>query len=352
MKIAVVSFDSELVAKVASELSGAEVKGYMDSLSLVNELKEGGAKKPDIVIYDASGGEIALNALEFFVSRPQVKGITVKALIEKGSVGEDSLKKFEDIKFYDKDTELDNLIEELKLKAQETPEIPSVSVEQKEEEIPPVQEKQSEIVENQEESYVPPQDLEALLGETVAGTEEPEEFELELEEETSDMDSLLEELTPQEETEETSSFEATVPSIEEAITGNGNKTPEETVISSSQSKTPSTNQNNIKMTIELSPEEVKKIVLETAVERFIEEIRSELDLDKIKEEIQKDFFDRLEKEMTQSIDQMKEEIKAKLFESIEADLKEKIKESIKEDVARITTELVKEKLNQAFGGGL
>lgn len=348
MKIAVVSFDSELVAKVAAELSGTEVKGYMDSLSLVNELKESGGGKPDVVIYDASGGEIALNALEFFVSRPQVKGIDIRALIEKGSVNDESLKKFEGIKFYDKETELGTLMEELKSKTSEAP-----SVKPEAEETAPVPEKQPEITEEKEESYVPPQDLEALLGETVSASEDTgEEFELELEEEeVSDMDSLLEELTPQGETEETSPLEAAVPSIEEAITGNGNKAPEETIISSGQPKASNVNQNNIKMTIELSPEEVKKIVLETAVERFIEEIRSELDLDKIKEEIQKDFFDRLEKEMTQSIDQMKEEIKAKLFESIEADLKEKIKESIKEDVARITTELVKEKLNQAFGGG-
>ncbi|WP_297452903.1 hypothetical protein [Persephonella sp.] len=347
MKIAVVSFDSELVAKVAAELSGAEVKGYMDSLSLVNELKEGRAENPDIVIYDASGGEIALNALEFFISRPQVKGIDIRALIEKGSVNDESLKKFEGIKFYDKETELGTLIEELKSK---TPKEPFTKPET--EQTTPVQEKQPEITEEKEESYVPPQDLEALLGETVSASEDTgEEFELELEEEVSDMDSLLEELTPQGETEETSPLEAAVPSIEEAITGNGNKAPEEAIVSSNQPKASNVNQNNIKMTIELSPEEVKKIVLETAVEKFIDEIRSELDLDKIKEEIQKDFFDRLEKEMTQSIDQMKEEIKAKLFESIEADLKEKIKESIKEDVARITTELVKEKLNQAFGGG-
>ena len=349
MKIAVVSFDSDLVANVAAELSGAEVKGYMDSLSLINELKESKLEKPDVVIYDASGGEIALNALEFFVSRPQVKGIDIRALIEKGSISDENLKKFEGLRFYDKDTELGALIEELKSKVIENP---SISMKPEEKTVPAHEEK-SEAPENNEETYVPPQDIEALLGETISGSEDSTgEFELELEEDVSDMDSLLEELTPQEKAQETSPLEAAAPSIEEVIAGNGNKVPEEPVVSKPEkSEIASTNQGNIRLTIDLSPEEIKKIVLQTAVERFIEEIRSDLDLDKIKEEIQKDFFDRLEKEMTQSIDQMKEEIKAKLFASIEADLKEKIKESIKEDVARITTELVKEKLNQAFGGG-
>ncbi|WP_036737766.1 hypothetical protein [Persephonella sp. IF05-L8] len=343
MKIAVVSFDSELVANIAAELSGAEVKGYMDSLSLVNELKEDKFGKPDIVIYDASGGEIALNALEFFISRPQVKGIEIKALIEKGSVSEENLKKFENLKFYDKETELSALIEELKSKFSENT-YSSVETEKSQEPL--------ENVEQKEEGYVPPQDLEALLGETISTSEETEGFELEIEEDISDVGSLLEELNPEEDFKKTSSFETVTSSMEEAITGNGNKVSQEKIVKEyKQPETSDINSGNIRISIELSPEEIKKIVLETAIEKFIEEIRTDLDLDKIKEEIQKDFFDRLEKEMTQSIDQIKEEIKTKLFESIETDLKEKIKESIKEDVTRITTELVKEKLNQVFGGG-
>ncbi|SNZ02829.1 hypothetical protein SAMN06265182_0221 [Persephonella hydrogeniphila] len=320
MNIAVISFDQDLITKLAKMLADFTVKGYTDSLSLLREIS---FFEPDVIIYDASGGELALNALEFFLSREQVKGKNVKVLISKENpIDQETLSQFSGLDFYDRESDIEKLVEDIKKSGKTTKE-------------PAVQEniEQPASIESFEEAYQPPQDMEAILGETM-GSNPTEELELSMDEGLEDVSELLKEM-------ENISPE---PSKKEEPPRKAAPEPQPAVAEPVQS-----NSGSLKITVEISPEEIQRSVIELAVEKLIEEIKNDLDIQKLKEDLQKDFFDRLEKELKESTDEIKIQIKEKLFETVEADLKEKIKESIKEDVTKITTELVKEKLDQVFG---
>ena len=333
MNIAVISFDQDLINSISKKLSGYEVKGYTDSLSLLREMS---IFNPEIIVYDASGGELALNALEFFLSRDKVKDKTVKVLISKENpIDESSISQFSRLDFYDKDSELDKLIEDVSV----------LSGNELSKKTHDKMDNQPSTIDSFEESYQPPVDMEALIGDT-SQSEGSEEIDLTMEgENLDDVNELLKEMeniSP--ETSSVSNDFSSKSSVKDKkIKAN---------ISSinSQSENGDEPQNeNLKITIELSPTEVRKTVLKIAVDKLIEEIKNDVDIQKIKDDIQKDFFDRLEKELKDSIDDIKESIKNRLFESIESELKDKVKESIKEDVTKITTQLVKEKLEQVFG---
>ncbi|WP_457624981.1 hypothetical protein [Persephonella sp.] len=321
MNIAVISFDQDLITRLAKMLADFTVKGYTDSLSLLREIS---FFEPDVIVYDASGGELALNALEFFLSREQVKGKKVKVLISKENpIDQEALTQFSGLDFYDREDDLEKLVEDIKKSGQTAVE------------SAPEPAEQPASIESFEEAYQPPQDMEAILGETMESSPS-EELELSMDESLEDVSELLKEM--------------------ESITPESpkeSKPPEKTVSTPPQSTpTPEPAQSNsgsLKITVEISPEEIQRKIIELAVDKLIEEIKSDLDIQKLKEDLQKDFFDRLEKELKESTEEIKVQIKEKLFETVEADLKEKIKESIKEDVTKITTELVKEKLDQVFG---
>ncbi len=315
MNIAVISFDQDLINTLAKRLPEDEVKGYTDSLSLLREIT---FFNPEVIVYDATGGEIALNALEFFLSRDQVKGKTIKVLVSKENpIDQESLSQFSNLDFYFKETDIDKLVNDITKK--------EVMVTEKEE---------PQSIESFEESYQPPADMEALLGETVSAGS-TEEIDLSMETEgLEDVSELLKEIEKP---------EAEKPVVEkEAV-----EKPE--IQEKKELAKAEENTGTLKITVEISPEELKNTVVQLAVEKLIEEIKNDIDIKKIKEDLQKDFFDRLEKELKESTEEIKNIVKEKLFETVEADLKDKVRESIKEDVTRITTELVKEKLEQVFG---
>ena len=315
MNIAVISFDQDLINTLAKRLPEDEVKGYTDSLSLLREIT---FFNPEVIVYDATGGEIALNALEFFLSRDQVKGKTIKVLVSKENpIDQESLSQFSNLDFYFKETDIDKLVNDITKK--------EVMVTEKEE---------PQSIESFEESYQPPADMEALLGETVSAGS-TEEIDLSMETEgLEDVSELLKEIEKP---------EADKPVVEkEAV-----EKPE--IQEKKELAKAEENTGTLKITVEISPEELKNTVVQLAVEKLIEEIKNDIDIKKIKEDLQKDFFDRLEKELKESTEEIKNIVKEKLFETVEADLKDKVRESIKEDVTRITTELVKEKLEQVFG---
>ncbi len=311
MNIAIISFDQDLITELAKKLPDFQVKGYTDSLSLLREIS---FFDPEIIIYDATGGDLAFNALEFFLSRQQIKGKKIKVLVSKDNpIDESALSQFSGLDFYDKETEIEKLVQEMKGKT----------------------EKETGTVESLEENYQPPADMEALLGvETSQQAQNSGEIDLSMETGSiEDVNELLKEMENI--------------SVEETVSPKNEKEEKKTV--KTVKKEATNTEGSLKITVEISPEDIREAVLKTAVEKLIEEIKADIDIQKIKEDLQKDFFDRLEKELKDSAEEIKENIKNKIFESIESELKEKVKESIKEDVTRITTELVKEKLNQVFG---
>ncbi len=317
MNIAVISFDQDLIKTLAKKLPDNEVKGYTDSLSLLREIT---FFDPEVIVYDATGGEIALNALEFFLSRDQVKGKTVKVLVSKENpIDQESLSQFSNLDFYYKETEIDKLVDDISKSKTEM----KASVQE-----------ETTSIESFEETYQPPADMDALLGETTS-PESTEEIDLSMETESlEDVSELLKEIEKPKQVG--SDIE------EQKIEQIESKEIKETV-------KPEENTGMLKITVEISPEEIKSTIVQLAIEKLIEEIKNDIDIKKIKEDLQKDFFDRLEKELKESTEDIKNEVKDKLFETLETDLKEKVRESIKEDVTRITTELVKEKLEQVFG---
>jgi len=177
MNIAVISFDQDLIKSLAKKLPDNEVKGYTDSLSLLREIT---FFDPDVIVYDATGGEIALNALEFFLSRDQVKGKMVKVLLSKENpIDHESLSQFSNLDFYYKETEIDKLVND----------ISGVKTEEK-----IVEPEEPQSIESFEEAYQPPSDMEALLGDTVS-TGETEEIDLTMETESlDDVSELLKEI--------------------------------------------------------------------------------------------------------------------------------------------------------------
>ncbi|HHG73769.1 MAG TPA: hypothetical protein ENK22_01855 [Persephonella sp.] len=315
MNIAVISFDQDFIKTLAKKLPDSEVKGYTDSLSFLREIS---FFNPEVIIYDATGGEIALNALEFFLSRDQIKGKTIKVLISKENpIDQENLSRFENLDFYYKETDIDKLVNDLS-----QPQQTAVKEE------PP-------SIESFEETYQPPTDMEALLGETVS-SEPAGEIDLTMETESlDDVSDLLKEIE--------------APKPEELAPNEPEPQPPEKKEVVKPEPQPVQNSGTLKITIEISPEELRNTVIQLAVEKLVEEIKEDIDIKKIKEDLQKDFFDRLEKELKESTEEIKSTVKEKLFETVEADLKDKVRESIKEDVTKITTDLVKEKLEQVFG---
>ncbi|NPA58071.1 MAG: hypothetical protein GXN94_02130 [Aquificae bacterium] len=313
MNVAVISFDQELIGEISKGLSDWQVKSYTDSLSLLRDMN---FFDPDVIIYDASGGEFDLKALEFFLSRDKIQGKVIKVLVSQHNpIDREALPKKENLEFYEKETEIDRLIEELKNM-----------------DLTAMQQVKAETTSYGEEvdtGYQPPADMEALLGEPDGVGEE----EIDL---SSDVGSLedVNELLKEIQT-------SPPPPVEEVV-----QVSEEQPV---QKETTVSEGKTMRITVEISPEELKRTVVELAVEKLIEDIKNDADIQGIKADLQKDFFDRVEEELRNSVEELKTSIKEKLFQSIEADLKENIKESIKEDVTRITTELVKEKLNQVFG---
>ena len=106
---------------------------------------------------------------------------------------------------------------------------------------------------------------------------------------------------------------------------------------------------NIKLEINISEEEIKRLIVKETVNKMVEELKNDKVLKELIENIQKDFIDRTERELEGLKEVVKVEVKTKLLKKIEDDLKEKVKESIKKDVMEITTKLVKQKLEQIFG---
>ncbi|RUM59723.1 MAG: hypothetical protein DSY66_05800 [Persephonella sp.] len=81
MRIAIISFDQEFSKKIKESLSDEHnVRIYIDSLGMLRDLKE---FTPDIIIYDASAGEFAIDDLKFLMTRDKLENIEFKIFISK-----------------------------------------------------------------------------------------------------------------------------------------------------------------------------------------------------------------------------------------------------------------------------
>ncbi|WP_456401629.1 hypothetical protein [Persephonella sp.] len=334
MNVAVISFDQELSHKIKNNLSDYNVQLYIDSLSM---LKDAESFNPDIIVYDASAGDFAVDDLKFLLTRDKLENKNFKILVSnENPVDKNDLPENISIDFYTKGEEDLKLIEDIKnsIEASKPEETPT------------------------EDFYQPPSDLESLLGDFGSGTEQKFEEEPVPIEENTNFDSIMEEFpqveeSPQEieEIQEINLDENIPESIEEVIPDTEIfeepvNIPSKEAVSETE-KNPQS--NNIRLEIEISPEELKRMIIELTVEKLVNDLKNDDAIQKLISDLQKDFIDKTEKELDDLKENLKKEIKENLVSKIETDLKETIKETIREDVTKVTSEIVKEKLEQLFG---
>ncbi len=457
MRIAIISFDQEFSKQLKDQLEpDNEVRVYIDSLGMLRDLKE---FHPDIIVYDASAGEFAIDDLKFLMTRDKLENNEFKIFIsETDPINVDELPKnikkeiytkdkkgidkfiskmkiagfqtedFEDTllggdeggldtssllleepsKTKDKSPEEDILmqtpedIEELLMGGgdflEEKKEEPKPKKEEKKEEPPKAKETAESKIPSNEifEEDIPIEDIESILGEL--GIEEPapakkeekkeekkevepaieqpkqekkkkaspEDFLAEFEDffslDTTKRKKKAEEPKKVEEKkEEKPEVEFSPQDIEELLT----ETPEpkqevsKEIFTPEIVKTPkatgdiskiTASAGAIKIELTLSQEELKQLIVNATVEKMVDELKKDETLKELIQDVQKDFIDRTEKELEGLKEVVKKEVKTRLLKKIEEDLKESIKESIKKDVMEITTKLVKQKLEQLFGG--
>lgn len=114
MRIAVISFDQEFSKKIKDSLGDEhQVRIYIDSLGMLRDLKE---FTPDMIIYDASAGEFAIDDLKFLMTRDKLENIEFKIFISKiEPINVDELpKKIPKEIYYKGEDEISKLIVKLK----------------------------------------------------------------------------------------------------------------------------------------------------------------------------------------------------------------------------------------------
>jgi len=460
MKIAIISFDQEFSKQLKEELEpDNEVRVYIDSLGMLRDLKE---FHPDIIVYDASAGEFAIDDLKFLMTRDKLENNDFKIFIsETDPINVEELPKNIKKEIFTKDDKgIEKFISKMKIAAfhtddfeeafiggQETatPDVESLLMEDKkatakkekdEEDIlmqtpedieelfmggadlfeeEKKEEKKEVKKEQKEESKMPDddifeddipiEDIESILGELGIEEEEkeekkeekkvekvaqqkpveekkkktsPEDYLAEFEdfftlesgkkekkeistdnaetvrekkEETAFPAEKLEEFIA-EAVEESKEVEHIVP---KKTVSEETKAVREEEVSYKQvgatgdiaSVVPSP--EGLKLEINISPEEIKQLIVNQTVEKMVEELRNDSTLQELIKEVQRTFIEKTERELEGLKEAVKAEVKSKLLKKIEDDLKESIKESIKKDVMEITTRLVKQKLEQLFG---
>ncbi len=341
MNIAVISFDQDFINQIKRELPDAKIRGYIDSLSMLKELSE---FNPDIIIYDASSGDFAIDDLKFLLTREKVEKKKFRVLLSREQpVDIDTFPEVENIIYYTKETDIPKLITDIT------------------EEVGPAK-KPSEAT-NIGSEIPSPENMESFLEHTSFGEEISSdighfgEFSISKEEEMEIKESLefLEEHKPPKETTEEKvenvfSFEEEFkeePSTKETF-------PEKEEIPAMESllheEKPKASSGLIKIEIDISVDDIKNTIAEKATEKLIQEVLQSPEMKEVIENIQRDFVERTEEELEKLKEQLKEQLKENVLSSIEAELKESLIETIKEDVAKLTAQIVKERLEQLFGG--
>ncbi len=299
------------------------------------ERKEEEKPSDDIFLEDVPLDEIESVLSELSFGEEEKKEEKPKREVEKEEVKESPKKKEDVLDFNPED------IEDL---------LGLATTEEKKEEKPKEVKKEKKVA---KEDFLA--DIEDLLSPTPKKPKVEEKKEEEKKEEkifkTEDIEDLLsdiglhkEEKKKEEKKEEKSDFGIVEESIEAVK-------PKQKVVKEVEEEfvKPISTGKSIKLEINISEDEIKRLIVNETVNRMVKELKNDPSLKELIENVQKDFIDRTEKELEGLKEVVKVEVKTKLLKKIEEDLKEKIKESIKRDVMEITTKLVKQKLEQIFG---
>ncbi len=336
MNIAIISFDQDFINQIRRELPDESIRGYIDSLSMLKELSE---FNPDIIIYDASSGDFAIDDLKFLLTREKVEKKKFRILLSREQpVDIDSFPEVEDIIYYTKETDIPKLLSDIKAETGS-------------------EEKAKEVVDIGKPEFSSPEDVETLLESSQFEEEIPEpsvdfaenfgEFSVS-EEEAKEIKESLDFLGQEKEPEVETSFEETFGSFEE-------QKPEPQPVQQQKPLTPEqpkvqTSSGGIKLEIEISLDEIKKTIAREATDKLVEKLLKDPETEELINNIQRDFVERTEEELEKIKEEIKQELKNRLISSIEGELKDSLVNAVKEEVSQITAKMVKEKLEQLFGG--
>ena len=351
MSIAVISFDQDFITQIKRELPEEKIRGYIDSLSMLKELSE---FNPDIIIYDASSGEFAIDDLKFLLTREKVEKKKFRILLSREQpVDIDSFPEVEDIIYYTKETDIPKLVSDIKAE---------LGVSQKSKEEPVLGE--TPISADTMESFIEPtvfeesvpephEDIMEHLGEFSLSEEEEKEIKESLEllgehkpevKKEEKQEEMLESFFSLPEEEQKVKEE---PALDEPVSFQETfSQPQETSFSQKSPASPGT----IRIEIDISVDDIKKTIAEKAVEQLVKDVLKSPEMEELINNIQRDFVERTEDELEKIKEELKKELKDKLSSSLEKELRESLLETIKEDVAKLTSQIVKERLEQLFGG--
>ncbi len=351
MSIAVISFDQDFITQIKRELPEEKIRGYIDSLSMLKELSE---FNPDIIIYDASSGEFAIDDLKFLLTREKVEKKKFRILLSREQpVDIDSFPEVEDIIYYTKETDIPKLVSDIKAE---------LGVSQKSKEEPVLGE--TPISADTMESFIEPtvfeesvpephEDIMEHLGEFSLSEEEEKEIKESLEllgehkpevKKEEKQEEMLESFFSLPEEEQKVKEE---PALDEPVSFQETfSQSQETSFSQKSPASPGT----IRIEIDISVDDIKKTIAEKAVEQLVKDVLKSPEMEELINNIQRDFVERTEDELEKIKEELKKELKDKLSSSLEKELRESLLETIKEDVAKLTSQIVKERLEQLFGG--
>lgn len=354
MKIALITFDENLQNKLINSIGEAYIQAYVDSISLLKDIEN---LKPSIIIYDASAGDFAIDDLKFLLSKEKLKGKEFKVLYSEENPIKKKEIEAENISFYEKTKDLDKLIKEI------LDEISNFegNTEYKDLSSP------IEINENFQEQidntalFSSPEDIESLYNQEGNNLD----IQNSKKEEIPGFEDMFSDMTMEDfsniETPITESVENNleinnqdlspsleIPEIEEVYSKENLE--KEKPITEKQKETISSNVpiNSDIISFSLNKEEIKEQVIKLAVDKLVSLIKEDPDIKQITENIQKDFVERLNKELENLKEEIRAEVKGKILGKIEEEITNTLKQDLKDYIADITAKIVKEKLNQIF----
>lgn len=343
MKTTIISFDPNIAEEFKNQIGEANVRVYIDSISMLKELDD---FKPIFIVYDASTGDFAFDDLKFLLSRGKVKDIKFKVLYSKEQPIEDSKILSQDIDIYEKNTELykvvsDILEESKKIKKEEEAKLVQELTPQ--ETFEPQEtfdfDMSQDLTQEPTTTFQSPENIEEIYSQNLSTEETFEEF----------TDMSIEDINSSEDETPKSTFsleEEFISEMKEEHTINQPLNSEKPV-SSLQSSTSSESVSN-GITLSLSKEEIETAIVKLAIDKLISELKEDSEIKEIFENLKLDFVNRINSEFEVLKEEIKQEVKTNIFKKLEEEIYKKINTELKDYIAKQIAMMIKEKINQAF----
>ena len=347
MKTAIISFDPNIAEEFKNQLGEANVRVYIDSISMLKEIED---FNPIFIVYDASAGDFAFDDLKFLLSRNKVKDKKFKVLYSKDQPIEDSEILSQNIDIYEKNSELYKIISDIleeskKIQQEEEAKlIQEITTQQTYEQPETFEFDMTEdlTAEQNSHSFQSPESVEEIYSQNFVSEEKFEEF----------TDMSIEDIDSKEfETEKTYSLEEFTPPIEEKpnikeTNINENMQEQEEIPSPTINKTP--NSTDGELILNLSKQEIESAIVKLAVDKLVSELKEDSEIKQIFENVKVDFVNRVNSELEALKEEIKQEVKTQIFKKVEEELYNKINTDLKDYIAEQIALMIKEKINQAF----